>query len=161
MRHFFGIIFLFGSMQATAQPVPFEQKALDYFMVNVFDSNYQKLKTIEFSGFTEDHMTNFEFGHNCFSTDFKLELDLINNSLNKILPKKKIILSKRSNLKVRPLHKNSSKIFKLSINQANELNNKIYVSIQLLKLSYLVDIYLFEFDKSGDVLRWCRTGVVF
>lgn len=156
----FCTFFLF-SVFVKAQSISFEQNALDYFMSKIFDENYKKIKALEFTGFTEDHLTNFEFGHYCFSSDFTIELALINNSLNKVLPKTKLALPEKLNLKIGPIKKNSAKRFKLSVAQANEFDDMKYVTIQLLRIHHRADIFLFELDKDGNILRWCRSGAIF
>lgn len=158
MRYLLYLTFVFPSFSLNAQSIKYEQKAFEYFMDKVFNNNYKKVKSIEFSGFTEDKLADLSFGKNCFNDEPQLALSLINNGLHKVFPKKEIVFSSKYQIKVKAVSRKSSKRLKLSIKQANEINNKLYVTIELVNIYNTLDIFLLELDKNGDILRWCKTG---
>lgn len=161
MRYVIHIIIIFWPICLKAQPINHEQIALDHFMEKIFDLKYKKLKAIEFSGFTENALTRIRYGNNCFENLPDLHINLFFNAQDKLITEKKIILPFRKGLKIKRINMFSSKRFKLLICGVNTVNDRFYVSIEMFKLNYHVDIYLFEMDKMGNILRWCETGATF
>ena len=159
MRYFLFSIVIFVSIYGNAQSIKYEQNAFGYFMDSIFYENYKKIKRIDFSGLTEDELSTLSFGKNCFTDEPQLALKLLENGMHKKFPKKEIIFPSKCEIKIKPVRaKSSKKRLKLSIKQANEIDNKIYITIELVNFYNTVDMYLLELDKNGNVLRWCKTG---
>lgn len=152
------LILLIVSFTTQAQQISFEQNAFDYFFNNIFMENYPKVKSIQFSGSTERTLTEFDILKNCFQEDDQIRKGLYNNAHGKSFPAKSLNVKTISNV-VFKNRKVSSKI-ELHILQATEFDGKVYVEIELIKLRHYTDAYFVELDQLGNVLRWCKTGLI-
>lgn len=72
MKYLFLCLALVTTHYSNSQTVNFEQLSLNYFMDTIFKERYEKIRIIEFSGKSEDHLTNLEMGNDCFNDSNQL-----------------------------------------------------------------------------------------
>lgn len=145
------------SLNAQAQQVKFEQEAFDYFFTNIFKLEYQKVKAIQFRKYTERTLTEFDLFDNCFQGEDQVRKGLYDNAHGKSISEKIIDVERVDYVSFKD-RKVKSKI-RMRILQAVEVDEKVYVAIELIAPLYSTDAYFFEFGKDGKVLRWCKTGL--
>ena len=146
MRHFsLSMIIILGVsiIELNAQPNDYEQRAFNYFIDSIFLKEYIGVKVIEFSGLTEDKMTNFGAIQNCFTEDTELVLKLAENAHGKLIERKIVNTTKQNNILFRKLQMKSEKRLKLFILQSNEVNNKVYVMLEVNKHHSYTNTYIF------------------
>lgn len=141
---------------SNAQQFQFEQKAFDYFFDSLFRTEYTDLNTIQFDNSTEEELTEFGLLTDCFD-GAQVWGKLLDNAHDKFFPKKSIDVTKVTNVCFKK-RKVKSKI-RMYVLQATKVDDRVYVSIGLIKQLHWTKAYFFEMDQSGTIVRWCKTGM--
>ena len=158
MKTILVILFLLTTAGLSAQNSP-EQSAFDYFFTNIFSDDYgeTKLRRIGFSGHTQEELSSFGIFKPCFE-DLSIYTQLAQN-----LESKSIVTSidiDYSPYKEMVKFKKAQKKYNLYIWRASKLNESYFVQINMEERNQGIDAYYFELDENGNVLNWCRTGLI-
>ncbi len=148
---------LIATITVQGQQTSFEQKAFDYFFSEIFSGKYQEEKIVRFGGQTEKSLSQFGHYNNCFTGEEDIRKSLYDKAEDEVLPAKKI--DTWNNHKAVIKKKRNRLGLNLYLFQANEVNQKVYVMIEIVQPDYYTNVYVFEFDIDGKLLRTCRTGV--
>ncbi len=154
-------LLLFFSVHVYSQPVSYEQQSFNIFFDSIYKERYLSFKTVEFNGYSEERQTDFGLYENCFSNADSIHVMLRMNSFGKEFPKIPISVSQVKDLKFKKIRIRSRKRLKVFLYSANEINQKVYVMIDITKQYSYTDSYIFEFKKDGRLIRWCKTGVIY
>jgi hypothetical protein len=151
------IVFLIaGTATASAQGISVEQAAFDYFFGEVFRKEFTDVATVQFSGCTEQQLTNFGIRKICFPGEDALRSQIENAASGVKRSKKDIGVDKIEGIKF----KKGSARFRLHVLQGNEINGKNYVLIEVIEKDRNTTGYYIELDADQQVLRWCKTQMV-
>ena len=155
------LVLNFTLHQLNAQSLNYEQIAFNFFIDSVFENNYKDARIVQFSGYTEKELTSFSIYQNCFSGKESLTKKLYEKSFNKVVDSKQLKIDNINNIKFKKINKQSSRRLKLFIFPANEIDGNHFVLIQVIKKNYYRDAYMFEIDKTGSILIYCKTGMLY
>ncbi len=134
----------------------FEQKAFDYFLNSIANTDFPNLGKIKFSGTAEFATSGSLFGIDCLKKDenlfvrengFKTQEDLV-----EIENKSKINLSKK------PLKKRSDKI-NLMIYQVLKITDKNIVTLKVTHNGTGTFYYL-VINRNYEIIEWCKSNFI-
>jgi len=130
-----------------------EQIAFDYFFNQIFLKEYSKenIYKINFKFKTEPSFSYFNYFKPCFDEqEFTFEL---NNPNSSSIP---ININRVKKIKFK---KHITK-FRVYVLRATKFQNNYFVLIEFSKKREFTDAYLLKINSQGDVINWCKTGVV-
>jgi hypothetical protein len=134
-----------------------EERALIYFLENIYPKEYPELPKLRFSKMTEDGYTLFGVTDNCFDNfdyQFKVELDKIANNNSKDYSKYQIKLkSHRYYLGLWAKHQ-------LRVFKATRLRDFQYVLISVYKDKH-EDLFITEINSNNIVTQFCKNTLVY
>jgi len=133
-----------------------EQRALDYFMTSIFPIEYTSKPRPKFTGTTETIGTSFEIFSSCFKDskeDEKIWEDLSNNKLDNL---------ERQRLNIEKWKKNLKKTGtnEIKVYRSTKVTDRYYVNVTINYKSNS-DCYFVELDKELNVVRHCKTQLIY
>jgi len=153
MKNLFLIMAVISVWNTNGQ-VSSEQIAFNYFFDNIFFKNY-KLETnvIQFSGKTEINYSEFGIYKPCFKYPAFESAPNRSRENSKSIP---IDIGSIDKVRI----KKSKHKYRLNVLIANKIGDTYYVQIEFTKNKHFTDAYFIKLDDNGQVLDWCKTGIV-
>lgn len=146
------------TLTVNGQSVSFEAVAYEYFLNKVVPIEYPNGVKFAFHGKTDKGFSTFGLIDNCFDesdTDFKVKLDSVAFNSGRYSTERLNLSSKRSSI-VRRFSRT-----RLSLYKATQLNDLVYVEIVLSTKHQGQDSYILEINKSGEVVRYCKSSLIY
>jgi hypothetical protein len=154
------LVLIQSSINLVAQTVLLEQRSVDFFFDAIFKDKYKNQKVVEFSGYTMDELSDFKLYENCFKENDSIYFKLREEAFNKKFDKRTISTSEITNISFKKVKIKSAKRLKMRVWLVNEMNDKYYVLIEIIKQYSYTNAYMFELGRKGEILRWCTTGMI-
>ena len=143
----FSLIFYSSNAQQS-----YEQIAFDYFFANIFPKEYsEKICKINFSNETETVISAFGHYKPCF--DEKEVLFSHSTKTEAIVP------IKTENVNEVKFIKRKSK-YKINVLKTYFYKDYYYAQIEFTKKNEFTNAYYLKINKDKNVIKWCKTGVV-
>ena len=156
------LFLLMITLSSFAQTVDYEQKAIEHFFGSIFESEYATASDIQFSGCTRERITQFDFLKPCFEggrlSDIYVKLETAARSRQPNKPLE-IDLSGINGITFKK-RKAKSKL-ELELSQAIEVEGNYYVEVDITQKKSSLSAYYLRIDKKGNLIDWCKTGVVY
>ncbi|WP_276482725.1 hypothetical protein [Paraflavitalea pollutisoli] len=133
---------------------------MNYFIDSLLLKKYGQVKAIDFNGYTEETMSDFAWFNDCFKGNDSLPLKLRVRSFDKMFARHSIATANIDQVSIHPIKKKNTRQLSMRVFLANEIADKTYIMITIHKRYQFTDAYMFECSKSGEVLRWCKTGMI-
>lgn len=131
-----------------------EQKATDYFFDNIFKSDYQDYKVVEFKNQTD---TSKYYGiiHKCEIWDKDLKYLIMSIEPGQTPDVKANV----KDIKIKNLKMNSGRL-KVYVYSKVKVSDNYFVSIATYKKLHFANYYFIKFDRDGNIIETCKTGEI-